>query len=95
MDACDVEVVVIFFVSNYNSLVRFRNQVKNAWSQIDVQLKMRHDLIPNLIETVKGYMKHEKELLENVTKARTSFLNASNVAETAAADNMISCHPQK
>src|SRR4030066_1244729 len=61
---------IILWVS-YNGLVRSRNQVKNAWAQIDVQLKRRHDLIPNLMETVKGYMKHERETLEAVTKART------------------------
>ena len=65
-----VGVLVIFFIATYNGLVRLRNQVKNAWAQIDVQLKRRYDLIPNLIETVKGYMKHERETLESVTNAR-------------------------
>lgn len=65
-----VGVVLIFLVVTYNGLVGLRNQVKNAWAQIDVQLKRRYDLIPNLIETVKGYMKHERETLESVTKAR-------------------------
>jgi len=62
-------ILMVFFyiVSGYNSLIRLRNQVKNAWSQIDVQLKRRYDLIPNLMETVKGYMKHEKETLKNIT----------------------------
>ena len=64
-----VAVIIIYGVQIYNSLVRLRNQVKNAWSQIDVQLKRRHDLIPNLIETVKGYMTHERDTLENITKA--------------------------
>ena len=65
-------VVILFFIfiGVYNGLVRLRNQVKNAWAQIDVQLKRRHDLIPNLVETVKGYMTHERETLEAVTKAR-------------------------
>ena len=61
---------LLIFIGIYNSLVRLRNQVKNAWAQIDVQLKRRHDLIPNLMETVKGYMKHERETLESVTNAR-------------------------
>lgn len=71
-----VVIVVIFLIANYNGLVRLRNQVKNAWAQIDVQLKRRYDLIPNLVETAKGYMKHERETLEAVTKAR-------NVAQQA------------
>jgi LemA protein len=65
-----VVILIIAFVVTYNRLVRLRNQVKNAWAQIDVQLKRRHDLIPNLIETVKGYMKYERETLEAITKAR-------------------------
>jgi LemA protein len=65
-----VGIIIIFLVATYNGLVRLRNQVKNAWAQIDVQLKRRYDLIPNLIETVKGYMKHERETLESVTQAR-------------------------
>ncbi len=80
---------VLYFVSNYNSLVRLRNQVKNAWSQIDVQLKRRHDLIPNLIETVKGYMTHEKETLENITKARAGAMSANTVAEKAKAESTL------
>jgi LemA protein len=65
-----VVILLLFFAGTYNSLVRLRNGVKNAWAQIDVQLKRRHDLIPNLMETVKGYMKHERETLEAVTNAR-------------------------
>jgi len=65
-----VAVLLIWFIVIYNGLVRLRNQVKNAWAQIDVQLKRRHDLIPNLVETVRGYMKHERETLEAVTSAR-------------------------
>ena len=72
-----VVILIIVFIATYNKLVRLRNQVKNAWAQIDVQLKRRHDLIPNLIETVKGYMKHERETLEAITKAR-------NLAQQAA-----------
>ena len=73
-------------ISMYNSLVRLRNQVKNAWSQIDVQLKRRHDLIPNLIETVKGYMHHERDTLENITKARSQAVEAESVGEKAKAE---------
>ena len=62
---------IFFVVGIFNSLVQLRNQVKNAWAQIDVQLKRRYDLIPNLIETVKGYMQHERATLENITKARS------------------------
>ncbi len=65
-----VVLLLLFFAGTYNSLIRMRNQMKNAWAQIDVQLKRRHDLIPNLMETVKGYMKHERETLESVTNAR-------------------------
>ena len=65
-----VAVLIVLIAGNYNSLVRLRNQVKNAWAQIDVQLKRRHDLIPNLVETVKGYAAHERETLESVTNAR-------------------------
>jgi len=65
-----VVVAALFFIGIYNALVRLRNRVKNAWSQIDVQLKRRHNLIPNLVETAKGYMKHERETFESITKAR-------------------------
>ncbi|MFH0941972.1 MAG: LemA family protein [Chloroflexota bacterium] len=73
-----VVVLLIILVAMYNGLVRLRNQVKNAWAQIDVQLKRRYDLIPNLIETVKGYVKHERETLEAVTKARNQAQQASS-----------------
>jgi LemA protein len=72
-----IAIIIIVFIATYNGLVGLRNQLKNAWAQIDVQLKRRHDLIPNLVETVKGYMKHERETLEAVTKAR-------NLAQQAA-----------
>ncbi len=85
-----VVVVIGLAVIMYNSLIRLRNQVDNSWAQIDVQLKRRSNLIPNLIETVKGYMKHEKDTLENVTKARTSMMNAEGVHGTAEASNMLS-----
>ncbi len=79
-------VLVLWIVGMYNGLVRLRNQVKNAWSQIDVQLKRRHDLIPNLIETAKGYMKHERDTLDSVTKARTQAVEAKGVANQAKAE---------
>lgn len=86
-------VVVIFLAATvihmYNNLVSLRNRVKNSYSQIDVQLKRRNDLIPNLVETVKGYASHEKGVLEEVTKARSNVMNASSVEETSAADNQL------
>jgi LemA protein len=85
-----VAVVIIMLVSIYNSLIRLRNQVKNAWSQIDVQLKRRHDLIPNLIETVKGYMTHERETLQNITDARSKAMGADTVADKAKAESALS-----
>jgi len=81
-----IAVIALFFISIYNSLVRLKNQVKNAWSQIDVQLKRRHDLIPNLIETVKGYMTHERDTLENITKARSQAVAAEGVGDKAKAE---------
>ncbi len=73
----------------YNGLVTLRNRVREAWSQIDVQLKRRSSLIPNLVEAVKGYAKHEKSVLEEVTKARTDLMGAKNPHEAAVADNML------
>ena len=75
-----VVVLIFWFVGIYNGLVRLRNQVKNAWAQIDVQLKRRYDLIPNLVETVKGYAKHERETLEAVTNARNLAQQASSAS---------------
>lgn len=80
---------IIILVIMYNGLVRLQNQIDNSWAQIDVQLKRRFDLIPNLIETVKGYAKHEKELFVGVTNARTAFMNASSVKDKAKAENML------
>jgi LemA protein len=82
-------IAVLWFVFAYNGLVRLRNTVKEAWAQIDVQLKRRCDLIPNIVETVKGYAAHERETLENVIKARQAGLSATGVKEQAEADNMI------
>jgi LemA protein len=84
-----VLILVIYIIYQYNGLIQLRNRVKNAWSQIDVQLKRRTDLIPNLVETVKGYAKHEKTVFENVTKARSSLMNAKTVQENAEANNML------
>ena len=76
-----IVLILLFFISTYNSLVSLRNKVKDGWAQIDVQLKRRFDLIPNLVETVKGYAKHEKETLEGVVKARNTFLSAKTPEE--------------
>ena len=81
---------VLFVAGLYTGLVQARNQVGNAWSQIDVQLKRRYDLIPNLVETVKGYAQHEKGTFEAVTKARQQAIDASSVGEQARAENMLS-----
>lgn len=79
----------LLFVIFYNDLIKQRNRIENAWAQIEVQLKRRYDLIPNLVETVKGYAKHEKNLFENVTKARASLMTANGVNETAEASNYL------
>ena len=86
-----VVLLIISIVAMYNGLVQARNSVKNAWSQIDVQLKRRHDLIPNLVETVKGYMNHERETLESVTKARQQAIDLSgaSVADRSRVENML------
>jgi len=87
-----VVVLLVIFIAVYNGLVRLRNQVKNAWAQIDVQLKRRYDLIPNLVETAKGYMKHERETLEAVTNARNLAQQASSAGagERAKAEGELS-----
>ena len=84
-----VLIVVLFFWLGYNSLVKNRNRVDNAWSQIDVQLKRRHDLIPNLVEAVKGYAAHERGTFEQVTAARANAINAQGPEQTAAAENQL------
>ena len=81
-----VVLILLWVVSTYNSLVVLRNRVKDQWAQIDVQLKRRFDLIPNLVETIKGYTKHEKDTLEGVIKARNTYLSASTPEEQMAAD---------
>ena len=82
-------IVLLVFLSYYNKIIRLENRIDNSWAQIDVQLKRRADLIPNLMETVKGYMKHEKEVLENVTKARSALMGAKSPQENIDADNML------
>jgi len=81
---------VIAVVVLYNGLVKLRNRIENAWSQIDVQLKRRYDLIPNLVETVKGYAAHERETLEAVIQARNMAVSAQGVGDQAQAENMLS-----
>jgi len=85
-----VVVIALFVISIYNKLVKGRQKVKNAWSQIEVQLQRRFDLIPNLVETVKGYMTHEKDVLEKVTSLRSSWANATSIEEKANLDNQLS-----
>lgn len=84
-----VVLVVLWIIGVYNSLISRRNRVGEAWSDIDVQLKRRYDLIPNLIATVKGYAKHEASVFENVTKARTAAMGAQTLAEHAQTENML------
>jgi LemA protein len=84
-----VVILIGFVVYLFNKLVRYRNRVDNAWHQIDVQLNRRADLIPNLVETVKGYAAHERETFENVTKARSALMNAGSVGESAQAEGML------
>ena len=81
--------LVLYIIVSYNSLVVLRERIHEALSGIDVQLKRRADLIPNLVESVKGYAKHEKTVFENVTKARASLMSAQSLPEKAAADNML------
>ena len=85
-----VVLLIAWIIGVYNGLIQSRNKVKNAWSQIDVQLQRRFDLIPNLVESVKGYMEHEKSVLEKVTELRTSWANAGTISEKAELDNQLS-----
>ncbi|OGY29858.1 MAG: hypothetical protein A3F35_02590 [Candidatus Woykebacteria bacterium RIFCSPHIGHO2_12_FULL_45_10] len=87
--AAVVLLVIIFLWTAYNGLVVARTRVQESWSGIDVQLKRRSDLIPNLVEAVKGYASHEKEVFENVTKARSALMGAGNAKEAGAADNLL------
>jgi LemA protein len=81
--------LIALIIGIYNSLIRLRNQVDNAWSQIDVQLKRRHDLIPNLVETAKGYMQHERQTFEEITKARSAAMGAKSVTEASKAEGAL------
>ncbi|MBI4276403.1 LemA family protein [Candidatus Uhrbacteria bacterium] len=84
-----VAVIVLWLIATYNSLVRLKNRTDEAWSDIDVQLKRRHDLIPNLVNTVKGYAKHESTVFEKVTQARSAAMQATTPAAHAQAENML------
>ena len=88
-----VVIIIAFFAliywGFYNKIIRTENRIDNSWAQIDVQLRRRADLIPNLMETVKGYMKHEREVLENVTKARSALMSAKTPQENINTDNML------
>jgi len=85
-----VAVIILWFIGVYNGLIRLKNRTDEAWSDIDVQLKRRYDLISNLVETVKGYASHEKELFENVTKARSQAMQAQGPEAKGQAENMLS-----
>ena len=85
-----IVVVVLWLIADYNGLVKLKNRTKEAWSDIDVQLKRRYDLIPNLVETVKGYATHERELFEKVTQARANAMSAQGAKEKTGAENMLS-----
>ena len=85
-----VALVVIWLVSIYNNLVKLRNNRENAFANIDVQLKQRHDLVPQLVATVKGYATHERELLESVTRARTQAMQAVTINDKIQAENLLS-----
>ena len=84
-----IVIPLIYVIVVYNRLITHKNRVKNAWSQIDVQLNRRYDLIPNLVEAVKGYMKHESETLERVIQARAAAMGCTNVAQKSEADNVL------
>jgi LemA protein len=88
-------IVIGYAISIYNKLVRLRNTSQSAWSDIDVQLKKRYDLVPNLVETVKGYVSHERTLLEKLTAARTAAVQASGPAETAKAETLFRASLQR
>jgi LemA protein len=87
--AAALVLLILFVIGVYNSLVGLRNQVDNAWSQIDVQLKRRHDLIPNIVETAKGYMQHERGTFEAITKARSEAMGAKTVSDASKAEGVL------
>lgn len=84
-----IVIPILWAIAKYNQLIGLRNRIENAWSQVDVQLKRRYDLIPNLVETVKGYATHEKDVFEKVTQARSLGINAATPKEQGEAENMI------
>lgn len=84
-----IGLVIIIVIGIYNSLITLRNRCDNAWAQVDVQLRRRYDLIPNLVETVKGYAKHEREVFQKVTEARSQAINAGTVKDQGVAENML------
>lgn len=84
-----VAVIILWFIFAYNRLIKLKNRAKEAWSDIDVQLKRRYNLIPNLVETVKGYAAHERELFERVTEARTRAMQAKGIGERSQAENAL------
>lgn len=84
-----VGLIVVYVIMVYNGLITLKNRVENGWAQIDTQLQRRYDLIPNLVETVKGYAKHESDVFESVTRARASMASASTIGEKAEADNAL------
>ena len=85
-----IGLLIITVVAIYNTLITLRNRTDNAWAQVDVQLRRRYDLIPNVVETVKGYAKHEREVFQRVTEARSNAINASTVKEQGQAENILS-----
>lgn len=85
-----VVIIILYVIAIFNGLIRLKNRVKEAWADIDVQLKRRYDLIPNLIDAVKGYMSHEASVFEKVTEARAKAINTTGAADKAQAENMLS-----
>jgi len=85
-----IAIIILWLVITFNTLVKLKNQTQEAWSDIDVQLKRRYDLIPNLVNTVKGYATHEREVFEKVTQARAAAMGATGLADKAKAENMLS-----
>lgn len=85
-----IAIAIVWLIAIYNSLITWRNRVKESWSDIDVQLKRRYDLIPNLVETVKGYATHERELLEKITQARAAAMGATGMVDKAQKENFLS-----
>jgi LemA protein len=85
-----VSIIVIYLIITFNSFIHFKNKIKSAWSDIDIQLKKRHDLIPQLVKIVKGYANHEKDTLESVTEMRTEAMNSQKITDKSHTENMLS-----